>query len=90
MFSVAEKQRIAAAVEQVIREINHPEVDPADVKFWLHIEGRGTWSFANIHPNSQTLSGPPNPWNERARSQTPVAAEEGQWADYEPEDEHAG
>lgn len=65
MFSTAEKQKIAKAVEDVIREIDHPEMDNKNIKFHLHIDGKESWSYANIHSNNDAMKMAPNPWNER-------------------------
>lgn len=69
MFSGNEKRKIAQAVEDVIREIAHPEMDSAHIHFQLHIEGRESWSWADIRENSP--SDPPNDsnsWNEVSRN----------------------
>lgn len=74
MFSRAEKNRIAAAVEQVIRDINHPEMDNDNIHFQLHVSGREPWSYADIKENSpdNTVGSDPNPWNEVARRIIPT------------------
>ena len=66
MFSTAEKQKLSAVVESAIRELNHPEMDNENIKFKLHIDGRESWSWADIHENSKEV-GTPNPWNEVSR-----------------------
>lgn len=77
LFSRAEKMRIAAAIEQVIREIDHPEVNPDNIQFNLHVWGRESWSFAAIRPNRAADIGTvdPNPWNERSRTVTHACPE---------------
>lgn len=69
LFSRAEKQRISQAVEDVLREINHPEMDVANIRFNLHVFGAEEWSYADIHQNTpETRTGvDPNPWNEVSR-----------------------
>ena len=71
MFSRVEKNRIAAAVESVLREINHPEMGLPEhpVVFSLHVYGAEPWSWADIEPNrSDLLTGKDqNLWNERVR-----------------------
>jgi hypothetical protein len=71
MFSVAEKQKIAEAVEKVLLEIDHPEMPKEKPIFELHVDGKESWSFADIKPNwwYKEQGGPknPNPWNEVAR-----------------------
>lgn len=67
MFSVAEKRHIAEVVERTIRELNHPEVDNDNITFHLHVNGRESWSWADIHQNSLPVESAPNQWNEHAR-----------------------
>ena len=71
MFSVAEKQKIAEAVEKVLLEINHPEMPSEKPDFELHVNGKESWSYADIKPNwfwnDQGSPVNPNPWNEKAR-----------------------
>ncbi len=70
MFSVAEKQRIAQAIEDVLRDINHPEMDLNHIRFTLHVDGKESWSWADIVPNRLARANP-NPisaaWNESSR-----------------------
>jgi len=70
MFSIAEKKRIAEAVEKVLLEINHPEMPKEKPKFKLHIDGKESWSYADIEPN-WVYDGDKKPtttiWNENAR-----------------------
>jgi hypothetical protein len=68
MFSVAEKRKIAAAVEKVLLEINHPEMPAEKPTFSLHVSGKESWSFADIERVFD--EGKPmgkNPWNEVSR-----------------------
>lgn len=51
MFSVAQKQKIADAVEKVILSFNHPEMPKEHPVFMLHVEGAESWSWADIEPN---------------------------------------
>lgn len=67
MFSVKEKQHLAQIVEDAIKALNHPEMDNANVKFLLHVDGKESWSFADIHENSKASPLIQNPWNEIAR-----------------------
>lgn len=69
MFSRAEKMKIAQAIEDVLKEINHPEMDINDIHFQLHVEGNTGWSWADIHETRKddTRTVDPNPWNEVAR-----------------------
>jgi len=51
MFSVKEKQKIAAAIEKVLLSLKHPEMPLEKPKFELHVEGAEKWSWADIEPN---------------------------------------
>lgn len=51
MFSTNEKKKIAAAVEKVLLEINHPEMPNSKPSFKLHVDGKASWSWADITPN---------------------------------------
>lgn len=67
MFSVSEKRHLAEVIERAIRELNHPEMDNDNIRFHLHIDGKASWSWADIHENSLPVESTPNPWNEVAR-----------------------
>lgn len=71
MFSVKEKQFIASELEKVILSLNHPEMPKEKPVFRLHIDGKESWSFADIEPNwvYEEKGSPknPNPWNEISR-----------------------
>lgn len=71
MFSAEEKRRIAAAVENILLEINHPEMPKENPAFHLRVQGRAEWSFADIEPNwvYEAKGSPENPnsWDEKAR-----------------------
>lgn len=71
MFSMAEKRKIADAVEKVILDLKHPEMPGEKPKFHLHIDGKEGWSFADIKPNWIFDDGHEkagiNPFNERER-----------------------
>ena len=51
MFSSKQKQQIAEAVENIILSFNHPEMPVSKPKFKLHIDGKESWSYADIEPN---------------------------------------
>ncbi len=51
MFSMKQKQQIAAEVEKVILSFNHPEMPTEKPKFHLRIDGKESWSWAEIAPN---------------------------------------
>ena len=70
MFSMKEKQEIAAKIEKLLLELNHPEMPTERPNFSLHIDGEQFWSWADIEPNwKYSTDNPPrvNPWNEVAR-----------------------
>lgn len=70
MFSRKEKQKIADAVEKVLLEINHPEMPKEKPKFNLHVEGKESWSWADILPNWTYENKEPKTteWNENSRN----------------------
>lgn len=51
MFSMEQKRQIAKAVEKIILSFNHPEMPEEKPTFKLHIEGKESWSWADIQPN---------------------------------------
>jgi hypothetical protein len=65
MFSVEQKRSIADKVQQILRDIGHPEL-PAigEINFTLHVEGRVNWSWADIQNNAAVSIPSVNPWNE--------------------------
>lgn len=69
MFSVQEKQHIAREIERLLLELNHPEMPKVNPKFSLHVDGKESWSWADIQPNWTFNENPPtvNPFNEIAR-----------------------
>ena len=71
MFSVAQKQQIAGAVEQVLLSFKHPEMPTEKPKFTLRVYGKKDWSWAEITPNwTFNKENPPsiNPHNEQRGS----------------------
>jgi len=66
MFSMKQKQFIAAELEKIILGLNHPEMPKERPSFKLHIDGKESWSWADIEPNWKFESKAPgiNPWNE--------------------------
>lgn len=70
MFSVEEKQKISAAIEKVLLDLNHPEMPKEKPIFKLHVSGKESWSWADIEPNwvFERRSPSTNPWNEKARA----------------------
>lgn len=67
MFSKEQKEKIAKKVEEVILSFNHPEMPKEKPMFNLKIDGKETWSWAEIRPNWMYENVDPdiNPWNER-------------------------
>lgn len=71
MFSVAQKQQIAAAVEKILLDIGHPEMPTEKPWFFLKVVGKEDWSYADIEPNWRFADKAPgiNPWNEMMEGQ---------------------
>ena len=51
MFSIEQKRRISSIIEKALLEMNHPEMPKEKPKFQLHVEGKESWSWADIEPN---------------------------------------
>ena len=51
MFSKSEKQMIANKIEEILLDLNHPEMPDEKPKFKLHVDGAEGWSWADIKPN---------------------------------------
>jgi len=64
MFSVAQKRAIADAVQRILRETNHPELQAGEIAFTLHVSGAEDWSWAEIRNNGAVKVPDVNPWNE--------------------------
>ncbi len=70
MFSIKEKQHIASVIEKTLLELKHPEMPTEKPSFKIHIDGKESWSWADIEPNwKYGIKNPPkvNPFNEIAR-----------------------
>ena len=70
MFSLKEKQYISQMVERLLLELNHPEMPREKPNFTLRVEGKESWSWAEIRPNwIYGIDNPLkiNPFNEIAR-----------------------
>ena len=70
MFSVEEKKKIAETIEKLLLDLKHPEMPTEKPKFKLHIDGKESWSFADIEPNWVFEEGKEmkvNPFNEVSR-----------------------
>lgn len=64
MFSVQEKRDISEAIQQILRETNHPELPEGEIQFLLHVDGAESWSWADIRNNGAVKVPEVNPWNE--------------------------
>lgn len=51
MFSVEEKRKIAAVIEKTLLGLRHPEMPKEKPIFKIHIDGKESWSWADIEPN---------------------------------------
>ncbi len=51
MFSIEEKQHLAEVIEKALLKLNHPEMPKEKPKFKIHIDGKESWSWADIVPN---------------------------------------
>jgi hypothetical protein len=64
MFSVDQKRKIANAVQQILRNTDHPELPKGEIQFVLHVDGAEAWSWADIRNNGAVSNPGVNPWNE--------------------------
>lgn len=65
MFSAQQKNKLAQVVEDTIKSFNHPEIDNDNIHFQLHVDGKESWSWADIRENKKDdPKVDPNPWNE--------------------------
>jgi len=76
MFSLKEKQHIAAELEKLLLSLKHPEMPTERPRFALTVEGKEPWSFADITPNWFYETEPPkvNPWNEQTHGEIEAKA----------------
>ena len=51
MFSMKQKQEIAQKIEELLLSYNHPEMPEEKPEFSLHVDGKESWSWADIVPN---------------------------------------
>jgi len=76
MFSLKQKQFIAAEIEKLLLSLNHPEMPTSKPNFTLHVDGKEEWSWADIKPNwiyeGESQQPSINPFNEMIANQTPV------------------
>lgn len=71
MFSIEEKQKIASAIETILLELKHPEMPTEQPMFSLHVDGKESWSWADIKPNwifDENNKPKINSWNESVRN----------------------
>lgn len=64
MFSVRQKREIADAVQQILRDTQHPELPAGEISFHLSVAGAHPWSFAEIKNNGAVPNPTINPHNE--------------------------
>ena len=70
MFSLKEKKHIAYEIEKLLLELKHPEMPDSKPQFHLRVDGKESWSFAEIDPNwkfDNNNKPSVNAWNEVAR-----------------------
>lgn len=75
MFSVNQKRQIADAVQQILRDTEHPELPAGEIQFHLHVDGAESWSWADIRNNGAVTKPGINPWNEAQASNFTHASE---------------
>lgn len=70
MFSKRQKEIIAQVIEDTILGFHHPEMPKENPNFKLHIDGKESWSWADIEPNWKYKEVPAsiNPFNEKQDS----------------------
>ena len=64
MFSVRQKREISQQIEQILRNTNHPELPPCEIRFKIHVWGAEPWSWADIENNNSIAEPDVNPHNE--------------------------
>jgi hypothetical protein len=75
MFSVDQKRDISDAVQRILRATNHAELPYAgEISFLLHVDGKESWSWADIRNNGAVGEPGINPHNELMAS---IPTEEG-------------
>ena len=76
MFSIKEKQWLAGEIEKLLLSLKHPEMPTETPSFKLHVDGKESWSWADIAPNWTFKDAAPtgNRWNEVAREVMPPSA----------------
>jgi len=51
VFSVKEKRKIAEEIEKLLLNLDHPEMPKDKPVFKLRVDGKESWSWAEIEPN---------------------------------------
>ena len=64
MFSVRQKRHISGEVQKILRATKHPELPDGEITFWLHVDGKEGWSWADIKNNGRVEVPFMNPHNE--------------------------
>ena len=64
MFSLKQKREISESVQRILRDTNHPELPEGEINFLLHVDGKESWSWADIKNNGSVRNPGTNPWNE--------------------------
>lgn len=64
MFSVREKREIAEKIQKILRDTNHPELPEDEIRFNIHVDGKESWSWADIKNNGACINPGINEWNE--------------------------
>ena len=69
MFTINEKKKISEEIEKLLLSFNHPEMPKEKPDFKIHINGKESWSWADIEPNWKYENKEPGGsyWNEIAR-----------------------
>lgn len=70
-----QKQKIAAKIEKLLLSFNHPEMPTDKPVFKLHIDGKESWSWADIEPNwiyNKNNKPNINPFNEKSNKENYV------------------
>ena len=52
MFSPKLKSLIAEHVQSLLQSLDHHELPEGEINFILHVDGKESWSWANIRNNS--------------------------------------
>jgi len=64
LFSTKQKREISNAIQEVLRNTNHPELPHREIQFDIHIKGAENWSYAHITNNGSCVKPSVNEWNE--------------------------